>query len=73
MITVDVYKNVDEKKPFEVESFSAATRTEAMEIFKRELRNLSTTVKHPKIADKNGLVQVRTNRGRIIGEIEVNI
>lgn len=73
MITVDVYKNVSDALPFEVESFSAETKAEAKEIFKRELRNLSMTVKHPKVADKNGLVQVRTNRGRIIGEIEVNI
>lgn len=72
MITVDVYKNVGEDVPFDIETFSANTLDEAKKIFTRELRNLSTSVKHPKFSDKNGLVQVRTNRGRIIGEIEVS-
>lgn len=72
MITVDVYKNVGENVPFEVETFTADTKAQAMEIFRRELRNLSVSVKYPKYSDKNGLVQVRTNRGRIIGEIEVS-
>lgn len=72
MITVDVYKNVGEDVPFEVETFTADTKAQAMEIFRRELKNLSVTVKYPKYSDKNGLVQVRTNRGRIIGEIEVS-
>lgn len=72
MITVDVYKNVGEDVPFEVETFTADTKIQAMEIFRRELKNLSVAVKYPKYSDKNGLVQVRTNRGRIIGEIEVS-
>lgn len=72
MITVDVYKNVGEDIPFEVETFTADTKAQAMEIFRRELKNLSVSVKYPKYSDKNGLVQVRTNRGRIIGEIEVS-
>lgn len=72
MITVDVYKNVGEDVPFDVETFTADTKDQAMKIFQRELRNLSISVKYPKYSDKNGLVQVRTNRGRIIGEIEVS-
>lgn len=72
MITVDVFKNVGEDKPFEIETFSASTQEEAMKIFRRELKNLHVNVKHPKYSDKNGLVQVRTNRGRLLGEIEVS-
>lgn len=72
MITVDVFRNVGENDPFEVETFSAGTVNEAKEIFSRELRNLSVSVKYPKFSDRNGLVQVRTNRGRLIGEIIVN-
>lgn len=72
MITVDVYKNVGENDPFEVKTFTAEDKAQAMEIFRRELRNLSATVKYPKYSDRNGLVQVRTNRGRLIGEIEVS-
>lgn len=72
MITIDVYKDAGEDSPFDIESFSADTQAEAKEIFRRELKNLSMTVKHPKYSDKNGLVQVRTNRGRLIGEIEVS-
>lgn len=72
MITVDVYTNVGDSKPFAIQSFSANSMAEAKIIFKRELHNLSTKVKYPKFSDRNGLVQVRTNRGKIIGEIEVN-
>lgn len=72
MITVDVFKNVGEGKPFEVKSFTAKTKDEAMKIFRRELKNLHIDVKYPKFSDKNGLVQVRTNRGRLLGEIEVS-
>lgn len=73
MFAVDVYKNVGENKPFDIESFTTDNRTEAMQIFKRELSILSAAIKHPKILDKNGLVQVKTNRGRLIGEIEVTL
>lgn len=73
MITVDVYRNVKDSEPFEIESFTASSKEEAKKIFKRELQNLALTVKHPKFSDQGSLVQVRTNRGRIIGEIEVSI
>lgn len=72
MITIDVYKDEGQNLPFSVNSFTTKDRKEAEEIFKRELRKLSSLVKHPKLSDSNGLVQVRTNRGRLIGEIEVN-
>lgn len=73
MFVVDVYKNVGENKPFSIESFTAQNRAEAKNIFKRELSILSAAIKYPKILDKNGLVQVKTNRGRLIGEIEVTL
>lgn len=71
MITVEVIRNLGDAE-IDGDVFSAATIEEAKIIFKRELANLSTTVKHPKVSDKNGIVQVRTNRGRLIGEIIVN-
>jgi len=72
MITVEVLRNIDSDSDIDGEVFSAETIDEAKTIFKRELANLSTTVKHPKVSDKNGIVQVRTNRGRLIGEIIVS-
>lgn len=73
MFAVDVYKNVGEDKPFDIESFTTDNRAEAMQIFKRELDILRSAIKYPKISDKNGLIQVKTNRGRLIGEIEVTL
>lgn len=73
MFVVDVYRNVGEDKPFSIESFAAQNRAEAKNIFKRELSILSAAIKYPKILDKNGLVRVKTNRGRLIGEIEVTL
>ena len=72
MITVDVMRNVGEDVEFEIETFPAKSIAEAKKIFLRELQSLSSKAKYPKFSDRNGLVQVRTNRGRIIGEIIVN-
>lgn len=73
MFVVDVYKDAGANKPFDIASFTTDNRTEAMQIFKRELNILRSAIKYPKIYDKNGLVQVKTNRGRLIGEIEVTL
>ena len=73
MFVVDVYKDAGANKPFDIQSFTTDNRTEAMQIFKRELDILRSAIKYPKISDKNGLIQVKTNRGRLIGEIEVTL
>ena len=73
MFVVDVYKDVGANKPFDIQSFTTDNRADAMQIFKRELNILRSAIKYPKIYDKNGLVQVKTNRGRLIGEIEVTL
>ena len=73
MFVVDVYKDVGANKPFDIQSFTTDDRADAMQIFKRELDILRSAIKYPKISDKNGLIQVKTNRGRLIGEIEVTL
>lgn len=72
MITVDVMRNVGKNVEFEIETFPAESLEEAKKIFLRELQNLASATKYPKFSDRNGLVQVRTNRGTLLGEIIVN-
>lgn len=73
MFVVDVYKDVGANKPFDIQSFTTDDRADAKKILSRELAILTSAIKYPKISDKNGLIQVKTNRGRLIGEIEVTL
>lgn len=73
MFVVDVYKDAGANKPFDIQSFTTDDRADAKKILSRELALLTAAIKYPKISDKNGLIQVKTNRGRLIGEIEVTL